>query len=79
VREVILIGGPYDGKATEVTDDLPLYWRIVNPWRPQVHEVTRAEVVENTITMSVSRYERMQMHWGRVNTNVVLYRWAGQE
>ena len=80
MRPVILIGGPYDGKSTDVTDDLPLYWRIIDPWRPKVYETIKADVVPNEVTMSVSVYEHVLMHWPKeTNTKVELYRYLRSE
>jgi hypothetical protein len=81
VRPVVLIGGPYDGMTTDVTDDLPYAWRIIvaDANRPLVSALRSAtEPPAYEYDWKVALYRKVNMQWG-ADTKVVLYTFEGME
>ena len=80
MRQVLLIGGPYDGKATDVTDDLPPYWRLawLSDQRPVVRPLPKADPLDGLerSPFKVATYRRELVNWGSVKTKVIVYIFA---
>lgn len=79
MKPVLLIGGPYDGRMTDVTDDLPVFWRILDALanKPLVRAAPRlADRLPDECPVVHHTYMRQAISWG-VESQVEVYTYSG--
>lgn len=81
MKEVLLIGGPFDGQVTDVTDDLPPYWRVVHRTAPLtiVRGPRKAHGPEPMLSFEAALYRREVIHGWSTPTKVNFYEFVEVE